>query len=345
MKKTKLIIRLLSFFAVVFILTLNVFGTDYKYTQGKAQNELSFNDIVVYPGGMPFGVKIYSKGLTVVKFASNECPAYKAGIKVGDIIVKINDKEINSIEDFSSIVNIFGKNPLNVTVLRNDKSYTFKVTPIYSPDDGCYKTGIWVKDSTSGIGTVTFINPENNSFGGLGHGICDSINGKVIPLAKGTVLDVNINGVVKGKVGSAGELKGSFTNKKIGSLTKNCSQGVFGFLSDNNYQSPEDKMKLCPKEEICEGEAYIWCTLNGDKPEKYSVEISNIDLNNQNGIKNFRVKVTDLKLLESSGGIVQGMSGSPIIQNGRLIGAVTHVLINDPTCGYGIFIENMINQI
>lgn len=317
------------------------FNTLVNNIQGeKTQN---FSDIEVLPGGMPFGVKITSNGLIVVGFSSTQgkdaSPAYIAGIRVGDMITKINGKTISALNDFSKIKS---NDKITLTVLRDNKEMNFSFCPRYSPSDGKYKTGLLVKDSTAGIGTVTFINPETGAFGGLGHGICNSSNGKLVPFTKGTVLEAAINGVIKGKVGSAGELKGTLGNKKIGSLYKNSSCGVFGILTSDSFNSPEKKIKLAKKDEIQCGEAYIWCTLSDGEPQKYKIEISDIDVSSSS-VKNFRVKVTDPRLLSQAGGIVQGMSGSPIIQNGKIIGAVTHVLINDPTQGYGIFIENMIN--
>ena len=155
-------------------------------------------------------------------------------------------------------------------------------------------------------------------------------------------MDVTINGVNKGKVGAAGELRGSFNLKKIGSLMNNTACGVFGILSDNCVKSPEEPIYICPKNKVKEGDAYIWCTLSDGAPQKFAIQISDIDAASTSA-KSFRIKIVDPQLLSKTGGIVQGMSGSPIIQNGKLVGAVTHVLINDPTTGYGIFIENMLN--
>lgn len=341
MKFSKKLLILLCFLIVALSLCINAFATDYLYNTNK-QNDIKFNDIEFYVGGMPFGVKIQTKGLQVVKFDDENSPAKSSGVKLGDTIIKVNDKEINSIEDFSKEINKCSGKEVILTILRNGKSLSIKVKPKFDQDENKYKTGIWIKDSTSGIGTVTFINPENNAFGGLGHGICDSTTGEVVPLSKGIVLDVTINGVLKGQIGKAGELKGTFNAKKIGVINENSTCGVFGYLS-NTLKSPENKMKLCAKEDLKEGEAYIWCTLSDCEPQKYTIEISDINRTQGNN-KNFKIKITDEKLLEKSGGIVQGMSGSPIIQNGKLVGAVTHVLINDPTSGYGIFIENMLNE-
>ena len=296
---------------------------------------------------MPFGAKIISDGLTVVKFSEtqgkNASSAYLAGIREGDVIKKINDIEVNTIEDFVALVNKSRNNDIKFTVKRNEQVIDFNVTPRYSTEDGKFKTGIWVKDSTSGIGTITFINPKNNEFGGLGHAICDSTTGKLVPLVYGDVMNVSINGVIKGQIGTAGELKGTFQNKKIGTLTKNSTCGVFGKLTNGTFNSPEKLMKICSKEKLKEGDAYIWCTIDEGTPQKYAVKISNIDTSNSSN-KNFKIKIVDENLLKKSGGIVQGMSGSPVIQDGKIVGAVTHVLINDPTTGYGIFIENMLNE-
>ena len=338
MKKQKFLFCLFSIFLIAVILCLPVLA---KETQNNDINETK-----LYVGGMPFGARISSKGLTVVKFSETQgdkaSSAYLAGIRQGDTIIKINGINVNTIEDFVGMINQSKGNELKITVLRNGQELLFSVYPKFSTDDGKYKTGIWVKDSTSGIGTVTFIDPETNAFGGLGHAICDTSTGKIVPFKRGVVLDVSINGVIKGQSGAAGELKGAFEAKKIGNLVKNCECGVFGILAENSVTSPEGLVDICNKEAVKEGEAYIWCTLDQNGPQKYKVEITNIDRSGSN-TKNFRIKVTDSKLLEKSGGIVQGMSGSPIIQNGKLVGAVTHVLINDPTQGYGIFIENMLN--
>lgn len=362
MNKSKIFIRFSLIILLIFALSVPTFAVGYTATWASEGNTDSLDAFVnqvqcgivndlskieLYPGGMPFGVKIISKGLMVVGFSStngeNVSPAFKAGIRNGDLITKINGKDVTSIDDFISVVSEHANKEIRLTVLRGKNELTFQFKPFLSSEDGSYKTGMFVKDSTSGIGTVTFINPVTGAFGGLGHGICDSSSGKLVSLARGIVMDVSINGVVKGKCGDAGELKGAFNAKKIGSLSRNCSNGVFGVISLNSIASPEGKLHLCPKEEISEGEAYIWCTLDENGPQKYNVSISNIDLTSSS-IKNFKVKVTDPRLLIKTGGIVQGMSGSPIIQNGRIIGAVTHVLINDPTQGYGIFIENMLES-
>ena len=340
MQKNKFKISFVSFlFAFVFLFVP-------CFTLITSATATSISELELYPGGMPFGVKISSPGLTIVKFTSttgqNASSAFLAGMREGDIITHINGVKVTTIEDFIKEIDKAGANQINIIALRNNKEISFSVKPKYSRDDGRYKTGIWVKDSTTGIGTVTFINPENNAFAGLGHAICDSNNGKIIPVSRGTVMDVLINGVVKGKSGSAGELKGAFLSKRIGTLTKNCQTGVYGMLS-SKITPNTDKMKVCPISEVKDGDAYILSTLDSGDAEKYKIKIFDIDKSNSS-VKSFKVKVTDPALIKKSGGIVQGMSGSPVIQNGRIVGAITHVLINDPTQGYGIFIENMLNE-
>ena len=353
MKKTKIFYSILLIIIIALSLTAPAYAASYNKGSYKNINEnqgntIDTNDIKLYPGGIPFGVRILSKGLCVVGFNEvngvKDSPAYNAGIKTGDIITYVNGKEISSIDDFSKGLCESGGKNVTLTVERGEATLSFTFTPKYCKQDNTYKAGLWLKDSTSGIGTITFVEPDSGLFGGLGHGICESSTGDLVPLSKGIVMDVCINGVKKGIVGTAGELQGSFNLKKIGSLIKNTKSGVFGILSDKALSYPEGPLPIAKKEEIKEGDAYIWCTLSDGTPHKYAIKISGIDTA-CSGVKNFKVKVVDPLLLSKTGGIVQGMSGSPIIQNGKLVGAVTHVLINDPTSGYGIFIENMLNQI
>lgn len=330
----------------VVLLAILLFVPTFSITS-YAQETNNLNDIELITGGMPFGVKIFSPGVTVVKFTAtkgkNASSAYLSGLREGDIITHINGVRVTNIEGFIKEIDKAGASTINLVAQRNGKEMTFLVKPRYSKDDGRYKTGIFIKDSVAGIGTVTFIDPETNTFGGLGHAICDT-SGKPTEFSQGAIMDVNINGVVKGAVGAPGELKGAFSSKRTGKLLKNCNSGVFGVLSDNVSYKTSEKLKICPKEDVKEGDAYIKCTLNNEGIGTYKVKIYDVDKTNS-GVKNFKIKVTDKKLLDLSGGIVQGMSGSPVIQDGKLVGAVTHVLINDPTTGYGIFIENMLNQI
>ncbi len=306
-----------------------------------------YDNLKLYPGGMPFGVKLYTEGLIVIGFSEvdtqsqSKNPAQDAGIKIRDIITKVNGKAVSGSESFISEVEKSNGEPLSITLKRDNEEINLSVTPSMSESEGKYKTGMWIRDSTAGIGTVTFITPSSNSFAGLGHGICDTDTGALMPLMRGSVSSVSINRITKGICGTPGELIGYFNAGKLGNIIGNTNAGVFGVLNSLPSNIPEAPLPIGLKDEVKEGKAYIWCTLDDNKVEKYNVEIIKISPI-QSETKNFMIRVTDKRLLDKTGGIVQGMSGSPIIQNGKLIGAVTHVLINDPTEGYGIYIENML---
>ncbi len=306
-------------------------------------------DTRLIPGGVPFGVKLYSQGVLVVGVGDVVCggesvsPARDAGFMERDVICAVDGKRVSEAAEVSELVSASEGKPIEFTVYRSESELTISVTPVVSEEDGKYKTGLWIRDSTAGIGTVTYIDPEIGSFAGLGHGICDPDTGELTPLSRGTVVNVAISGVVKGQAGMPGELKGYFSSGKIGTLLGNNECGVYGIFSEYPRGIANEALPVALSNEIHEGEAELWCTTDGGGVGKYKVKISNIDRSGRQ-IKNFVVTVTDSTLLERTGGIVQGMSGSPLIQNGRLIGAVTHVLINDPTKGYGIFIENMLAQ-
>lgn len=305
-------------------------------------------DRTVYAGGMPFGVKLYTDGLIIIGFSDVDskdgasAPAKDAGMQVNDIIIAANGKDVESAQDFIEIVENSGGKPIQVIYLRGNARKEGSITPSVSQTDGKYRTGMWLRDSTAGIGTVTFILPESGVFAGLGHGICDSETGMRVPLSRGITSNVKINGVKKGTPGTPGELQGSFTGDKTGNLFSNTDNGVFGIFTETNFTG--EKFPLGRKCELTEGDAYIICTLDDSGARKYSVRISDIHPDST-GNKNFLVTVTDDSLIEKTGGIVQGMSGSPIIKDGVLVGAVTHVLISDPTRGYGIFADNMIAAI
>ena len=301
-------------------------------------------------GGMPFGVKFTTDGVLIVGFCDVESstgscnPAREAGLRVRDIIKKVGDTALSGAQELTDIIESSGGNAVNITNLRNGEERTASLTPVYSEAEGRYKTGIWVRDSGAGIGTVTYIIPGTNHFGGLGHGICDSDTGELIAMQKGTVLDVTVSGLVRGQVGAPGEIKGYFRPGKTGTLLSNTDCGVYGVFNTVPAEAANAQtIKTAKREEVKEGKATIRCTLDGGGIKEYNVEICDINISSCSS-KCFVVKITDKRLTDLSGGIIQGMSGSPIIQNGKLIGAVTHVLINDPTVGYGIFIDNMLNQ-
>jgi len=318
-------------------------NNDTEQTNKSLNVTTDYKDLKLYVGGMPFGVKFLTKGIVVCGFS--DCkgkvnPAKTAGIRPGDIITEINGKEIKSVSELNGAV--YGEKALTVKYTRNGQELMADICPIYLETECRYTLGIAVRDSGAGIGTVTFICPKTRAFGGLGHGICES-TGELIPMDRGSVVDVKINGIVKGLSGAPGEVKGYFNGGKTGSLIGNSHCGVWGIFAELPSELHGRPVSIGTRDTVRSGKAYIYTMLDGEKVERYEIEISDIQRNAQ-GNKCFVVRITDKKLLSKTGGIIQGMSGSPIIQNGKLVGAVTHVLINDPTTGYGIFIENMLNQ-
>ena len=299
------------------------------------------------PGGMTFGVQLQTRGVLVSGITEvntdkgRVSPAREAQIRAGDIIYEVNSRQINTVDALTEEVERSCGEELSLSVERNGQNIQKKITPVLSSDCGEYRTGVIVKDNTAGIGTITFIDAQTHAFGGLGHGICDFETGVLMPMHKGRVCGVRITDIKKGRKGTPGELKGYFTANKTGALTGNTPQGVFGVL-DTPPENLMDPVEIMEASELKTGRAYIYSALDSKAPEKYEIKILRI-ADRERDSKNFIIEVTDERLLEKTGGIVQGMSGSPIIQNGRLAGAVTHVMINDPTVGYGIFIENMLN--
>lgn len=303
----------------------------------------------VYLGGMPFGVKFMTEGVLVVGYCdvgsggSARNPSREAGLRPGDVILRVGGRPLIDASALSSLVENGRGSPLALSYARDGKEYEATLTPVYSESEGRYKSGLCVRDSGAGIGTVTYIQPDTLAFGGLGHGICDAETGELLPIGRGSVVSVTIHDVVRGLAGSPGQVKGHFSSGKIGTLLGNSACGVFGVLSKLPEGAQPRRIPLGKRSELTCGKAYLYCTLDGNGTQRYEVEISDIHADATSN-KCFTVHVTDARLLEKSGGVVQGMSGSPLEQNGKLVGAVTHVLVGDPTTGYGIFIENMLNQ-
>lgn len=302
---------------------------------------------LLVPCGTPFGIKMFTNGVMVVGVADIESagkminPAAVAGVKVGDIITEVNGKAVTQNSQVAKLIESSAGAPVELSIKRNEETLTATLTPILSDVDGSYKGGLWVRDSTAGIGTVTFYDPSNGAFGGLGHGICDVDTNELMPLRSGDVVSVTISGIVKGQKGRAGELRGYFNNDfPVGQLQANSEGGVYGTLNSSPVST--EAIPLAVKQEVKTGAAQIYTTVDGTTPRPYGIEIESINYQDGTKTKNLVVKVTDPDLLSKTGGIVQGMSGSPIVQNGKLVGAVTHVFVNDPTRGYGILAENML---
>lgn len=301
----------------------------------------------VYVSGESFGIKLYTDGVMVVgtKDVDGEngyCnPAEKAGIKKGDIIVSINDIKVNDSSSIDDIFNGESSQDYKIKIKRDGNYKTYMLTPVYSKKDGRYKVGLWVRDSTAGIGTITFYNDENNSIAALGHPITDVDTNEIMPILNGEAVKANVTKIYKSSNGETGSICCDFTDEVIASLTVNNISGVYG-----TYSCDIDKnksYKVANIQDIEKGDAQILCTLDNNAATLYDVKITKISYRDSNE-KNMVVKVTDDRLLEKTGGIVQGMSGSPIIQNGKLVGALTHVIVDEPTKGYAIFAQNMLNS-
>lgn len=302
---------------------------------------------VVHVCGTPFGIKMFANGAMVVGFSDiytasgYKNPAKTAGLKMGDVIVSIAGRETKSNDDVAAALQELAGAPAEVVYLRDGVKKSVQLTAVKDAEAGTWRTGMWVRDSSAGIGTLTFVDNTTGMFGGLGHSIHDVDTGATLRLLKGEVVPVSITGINPGAAGSPGELKGKFlTSVPMGDITVNGETGVYG-TTKSTLQGTD--MELALAQEITTGKAEIITTISGQEPQRYEVEIEKIALNSDDPNRNMVLRVTDKRLLSATGGIVQGMSGSPIVQNGKFIGAVTHVLVNDPTRGYGIFAENMMH--
>ena len=296
--------------------------------------------------GEPFGMKIYTEGVLVIKITEVETengkikPAKNGGIKSGDYILSANGEDINTNEDLSRIVEESGGENIKFIIKRDGKKKTLSFPAALCKETNNYKIGIWIRDSSAGIGTLTFYSPATNVICGLGHGICDEDTGDVLELNSGEIVSAEILSAEKGKTGSPGQLNGRFKNRTIGKIIYNCSGGVYSVpIGKINTQN---LLEVALKQEIKNSKAQIFCTIDGTTPKLYDCEIKVRSSAYMSKTQNMIVTVTDRELIDKTGGIVQGMSGSPVIQNGKLVGAVTHVLVDDPTRGYAIFAENML---
>lgn len=307
----------------------------------------------VIPCGVPFGAKIYTDGIIVVdnpkKYGNKDFPGIKKPcadkiLQKGDVILKANDRDITSTDEFENIIKNSEGKDITLTVIRKDKKITLPLTPIQNEDDSSYSAGVWVRDSSAGIGTMTFFDPSTKMFAGLGHGICDIDTGNMLSVFKGTVDKVTIMDVQKSEPGVPGEIHGYFTGEKpIGEIYSNSETGIYGKLACDAETNIEP-IEIAAKQDVKTGKAQIITTAEGNTPHFYDINIDSINYNVNSPTKNIKLTITDPELLEKTGGIVQGMSGSPIIQNEALVGAVTHVLVNNPGKGYGIFAETMLTN-
>ncbi len=305
-------------------------------------NILEDNQLVV--GGTPFGIKMFTDGVLVVSTSdvNGVSPSARAGLIQGDLIISMNGIKPATNEDVEKIIKQSEGSSIDILLIRDGREEQISLQPIYDPSIESYRGGFWVRDSSAGIGTLTFYDPKTGVFGGLGHPICDIDTGNILTVASGEIVNVDIYGAEKSVSGESGELLGKFRlgEPDIGTVEANNETGIYGEM----LIPPEGEiMSVGYKQEVEIGPAYILTTVDESGMQRFDIEIEKIQSMTGN-TKNLVIRVTDPDLLEATGGIVHGMSGSPIIQNDKIIGAVTHVFVNDPQKGYGIFIENMLSS-
>lgn len=340
--------------------------TDIKYKDSKVKfkflgflpiksiNLKRMTDIEVIPGGNSIGVKLSSDGVLVVGHSNvkvndeiKESPAKTAGIEIGDVITEVNGKKIETSKELIEDVKKSDCSKIEVSIIRNGEQFKKEVELANEKDDG-YKIGLWVRDSTAGVGTMTFYEEKSGKFGALGHPVTDGETNEPFIIKEGDLLKSSIISVRKGEKGSPGELRGIFQEEEnpLGKIEKNTECGIFGAGNKNVCSYLEKKpIHVAARDEIKLGKAYIITTIDEEGPKEYEIEVVKLFQQEEPGPKSMIIKITDENLLSKTGGIVQGMSGSPIIQNNKIIGAVTHVLINKPDVGYGIYIDWMLHDV
>ena len=296
------------------------------------------------PVGRAVGIKLFADGVMVVGLASDgegggASPARACGLRTGDVITHINSEEVDSVEEVRQLLQEADGQPLTIQATRGDRQIELTATP--EETAGGYQLGAWIRDSMAGIGTVTWYDPATGRFAALGHGISDVDTGLIMPLAAGSIMYASVSGVKRGAQGAPGQLQGSFrVDDDLGVLAANTLCGIFGTLTDRSLIQGLEPVEVAARDQVKVGPATVRATVAGEEPRDYQAEIVRVYPGGENG-RDLMLRITDPALLEATGGIVQGMSGSPILQDGRLVGAVTHVLIDDPTRGYGILTERM----
>lgn len=316
---------------LLFLLTILLFPTFIK----------AYSEYVIV-GGENIGIELNSHGVMVVGFyeVNGTNPANNAGLKVGDIILSVNSETVQKISELQAIIN---RSNSDTVILKYKRDNEIKTTSLkLVKDNNTYKTGIYVKDSITGIGTLTFIDPNTKLFGALGHEIIEKSTGKILNIRTGSIFESSVSSINRSEVGSPGEKNARFFNEKsLGTISENTNKGIFGTYSGNINST--NLYKVATANEVKIGDAKILTVTNGSNVEEYNIKITKI-INNGQKTKNIMFEITDKTLIEKTGGIVQGMSGSPIIQGKYIVGAVTHVVIDNPERGYGIFITNMLEE-
>ena len=308
-------------------------------------------ETMVVPLGRAVGIKLFSDGVIVVGMSDVETgngtanPARDCGLQEGDIITHINSEEVDTIEEVREVLQDLEGEPMSIRALRGEKQVQMTAQAVQCAADGSYKLGAWIRDSMAGIGTMTFYEPATGRFGALGHGVSDTDTALLMPLEEGSILYAEVADVQKGESGAPGQLRGSFqTDRDLGRLWANTDCGIFGILDDPSMAEGLEAVPVADRDEVTTGEAVILSNVDGDEVRAYTIQITKIFPEREDDARDFMIQVTDPALLEATGGIVQGQSGSPILQNGKLVGAVTHVLVGDPASGYAVSAQRMLEQ-
>ncbi|WP_296968898.1 SpoIVB peptidase [uncultured Eubacterium sp.] len=302
----------------------------------------------VMVSGEVFGIKLYTDGVIVVGIqevqtdSGKKSPSGSAGIEVGDIIVAIDGENVYTSDQVQSILGANNGGSFEVKIKRGERYRDYTVTPVYCEREGCYKAGMWVRDSTAGIGTITFYNKQSGIFAALGHQINDIDTKEIMPMLDGEAVKATVSKIEKSTRGTTGSLECDFTNQSLGKLLSNTDCGIYGAYAEISECAKE--YPVAAIQEVKKGKATLISTVEKGQPREYEIEITHIGFNENNREKNMIVKVTDKDLIDKTGGIVQGMSGSPIIQNGKLIGALTHVIVGNPQKGYAVFAQTMAEE-
>ncbi|MDO5327893.1 MAG: SpoIVB peptidase [Clostridia bacterium] len=300
------------------------------------------------PGGAAVGVALSTQGVLVVGVSdvAGQSPAQAAGLRAGDVIKTVNGQPVNGSQHLTDLVSASEGKAMSLTFSRDGVSHSVFLTPLMDKTSGLYRMGAWVRDSTAGVGTLSYYDPQNGAYGALGHAINDGDTGKLLPIKTGSLLQADIVDIKKGAKGAPGELRGTFLRRQmiLGSIEENTALGIYGRM-DAPYVNPlyPEGLPIGYQETVEIGPAAILSTIDGEGMKEFSVEIIQAARQLAPAQKSMIIRVTDPELLAKTGGIVQGMSGSPIIQNGRIVGAVTHVFVDDPTQGYGLYIEWMLS--
>lgn len=302
----------------------------------------------VMVSGEVFGIKLYTDGVIVVGIqevqtnSGKKSPSGSAGIEVGDIIVAIDGENVYTSDQVQSILGANNGGSFEVKIKRGERYRDYTVTPVYCEREGCYKAGMWVRDSTAGIGTITFYNKQSGIFAALGHQINDIDTKEIMPMLDGEAVKATVSKIEKSTRGTTGSLECDFTNQTLGKLLSNTDCGIYGAYAEISECAKE--YPVAAIQEVKKGKATLISTVEKGQPKEYEIEITHIGFNENNREKNIIVKVTDKDLIDKTGGIVQGMSGSPIIQNGKLVGALTHVIVGNPQKGYAVFAQTMAEE-